>query len=96
MKLVSIYAAAGLLEAEMLKAFLEAQGLQVFLSQESVGRTLGLSAGSLGMVEILVPEFQVKEAQQLIEEISAGEFDGVEYTDDPDNFSSRETDTDLT
>jgi len=94
MKLVSIYAAAGLLEAEMLKAFLEAQGLQVFLSQESVGRTLGLSAGSLGMVEILVPESQVTEAQQLIEEMAAGKFDGIEYADDPDGPISGEADTD--
>ena len=81
MKLVSVYAAAGLLEAEMLKAFLEAQGLQVFLSQESVGRTLGLSAGSLGMVDVLVPESQVNEARQLIDEIAAGEFDNAEFTE---------------
>jgi hypothetical protein len=85
MKLISIYSAAGLLEADMLKAFLEAQGLTVFLSQESVGRTLGLSAGSLGMVDLLVPEEQVGQAQQLIDRIEAGDFEGTEYTDDPEN-----------
>lgn len=82
MKLVSVYSAAGLLEADMLKAFLEAQGLQVFLSQESVGRTLGLSAGTLGLVDLLVPETQVAEAKQLIDQIAAGDFNGVEYEDD--------------
>lgn len=88
MKLVSVYSAAGLLEADMLKAFLEAQGLQVFLSQESVGRTLGLSAGSLGLVDILVPDSQVAEAQQLIDEIADGKFEGFEYSDDPDDTLS--------
>lgn len=75
MKLVSIYAAAGLLEADMLKAFLGTQGLQVYLSQESVGRTLGLSAGTLGMVEVLVPESQVEEAKELLTAIAKGEFE---------------------
>lgn len=85
MKLVSVYAAAGLLEADMLKAFLEAQGLQVYLSQESVGRTLGLSAGILGMVEVLVPESRVAEAQELLTAIAKGEFDNDNINDDLDD-----------
>lgn len=93
MKLISIFSAAGLLEADMLKGFLEAQGLTVFLSQESVGRTLGLSAGSLGMVDLLVPEEQVAQAQQLIDEIEAGDFEGTEYADDPDNSFSNHNDS---
>jgi hypothetical protein len=92
MKLVSVYAAAGLLEADMLKAFLEAQGLQVFLSQESVGRTLGLSAGSLGMVDILVPDFQVAEAKQIIDQIADGTFEGSEYSEDLDDSSLQDSD----
>jgi hypothetical protein len=84
-KLVNVYSAAGLLEADMLKAFLEAQGLQVFLSQESVGRTLGLSAGILGMVDVLVPESQVVDAQTLLAQIKSGEFDYSEFDDDINN-----------
>lgn len=87
MNLVSVFSAAGLLEADMLKAFLEAQGLQVVLSQESVGRTLGLSAGTLGMVEVLVPEDQVVEARKLIKDIADGEFDNVEFFEDADETS---------
>jgi hypothetical protein len=86
MKLVSIYAAAGLLEADMLKAFLEAQGLQVYLSQESVGRTLGLSAGTLGMVEVLVPEFQAAEAKELIAAIAKGEFENDDADETMDDM----------
>lgn len=88
MRLISVFTAAGLLEADMLKAFLEAQGLQVVLSQESVGRTLGLSAGMLGKVEVLVPEAQVADAKRLIDEIEEGEFYNTEYYDNPDIPSS--------
>jgi hypothetical protein len=93
MKLISVYSAAGLLEADMLKAFLEAQGLTVVLSQESVGRTLGLSAGSLGIVDILVSEEQVAQARQLIDEIAAGDFEGTEYADYPDSSSAQQADS---
>lgn len=82
MKLVSIYSAAGLLEADMLKAFLEAQGLQVVLNQESVGRTLGLSAGILGRVDVLVPHDQVSDAKALITAIQEGEYLKSEYQED--------------
>lgn len=81
MKLVSVYSAAGLLEADMLKAFLEAQGLKVFLSQESVGRTLGLSAGTLGKVIVMVPEEQVDEAKELLTAIEEGDFDNPDYNE---------------
>ena len=87
MKWVSVFSAAGLLEADMLKAFLEAQGLQVFLSQESVGKTLGLSAGRLGEVEVLVPEEQVVDAKRLIDEIEDGKFYDIDYADDSEENS---------
>ena len=84
MKLVSVFSAAGLLEADMLKAFLEAQGLKVILNQESVGRTLGLSAGTLGRVKVMVPEEQADEARALITAIEEGDFDDHEFDEDND------------
>lgn len=91
MKFVSIYSAAGLLEADMLKGFLEAQGLKVLLSQESVGRTLGLSAGTLGKVEVMVPEEQVAEAKRLLTAIENGEFEDFDYSEDSNNASQNDT-----
>ncbi len=92
MKLVSVFSAAGLLEADMLKSFLEVQGLQVVLSQESVGRTLGLSAGRLGKVEVLVPEGQVELATQLIDEIEQGKFDNIDFPEDEEDTAPQDTD----
>lgn len=75
MKLISVYSTAGQLEAEMVKAFLESQGIQVVLNQESIGRTLGLSAGRIGQVAVLVPESQVTEANSLLIAMADGEYE---------------------
>lgn len=81
MNLMKIYTAAGDLEAEMIKGFLQAQGLDVTISQESVARTLGLTAGKLGEVQVLVPESQVVEAQNLLAAMRGGEFEDTEFAD---------------
>jgi hypothetical protein len=75
MDLISVYTAAGQLEAEILKSFLESQGLQVILNQESVGRTYGLSAGTLGMVDVLVSQESADEARELLQAMNEGQFD---------------------
>ncbi|MCB2203076.1 DUF2007 domain-containing protein [bacterium] len=82
MKLIKVYTAAGELEAEMIKGFLQAQGLDVTLSQESVARTLGLTAGKLGEVQVLVREEQVAEAQNLLAAMQAGEFEDTDYPEE--------------
>jgi len=74
MKLISIYSAAGQLEAEIVKAFLESQEIQVVLNQESIGRTIGLSAGRLGRVDVMVNESQEAEAKALLADVEAGKF----------------------
>jgi hypothetical protein len=55
-------------EAEFLKSFLEAQGIEVELFQESVGQTMGLTINGLGTVQVFVPKDQAAEARQLLEE----------------------------
>jgi len=75
MKLINVYKAAGQLEAEMIKAFLKSQEIPVTLNQESVGRTIGLSAGRLGEVQVLVPESYVDDAKKVLQEMSEGKFD---------------------
>lgn len=84
MKWINVYTTAGQLEGEIIKAFLEAQGLQVELSQESIARTLGLSAGKLGEVRVLVPEEQAQSALEYIRAMQAGEY---ELPDSLDNVT---------
>ena len=85
MELVKVYTAAGELEAEMVKGFLEAQGIQVMLVQESIGRTLGLAAGKLGEVKILVPDGQVEQAKVLLQEVENGDFEDMTFSDTEDD-----------
>jgi len=84
MKLISIYTASGQLEAEMIKSFLESRGIQVFLNQESIGRTLGLSAGYLGEVDVLVPESHASKASELIIALEKGEYENLPNSSYPD------------
>ncbi|HCU56932.1 MAG TPA: hypothetical protein DF984_01660 [Anaerolineaceae bacterium] len=79
MDLIKVYTAAGELDAEMVKGFLEAQGIKVMLVQESIGRTYGLTVGMLGEVQLLVPNDQAEEARNIIEEMEDGNFEGTEY-----------------
>lgn len=58
----------GRLEAEMLKSFLEAEGVPVELFQEGVGQSaFALNVGALGVVEVFVPKEKLTEARELIE-----------------------------
>lgn len=81
MKLIPVYSTEGQLEAEMIKGFLEAQGMNVVLNQESIGRTYGLTAGRLGQVKIFVPESQVEEAISILEAMERGEYEDIDLTD---------------
>lgn len=66
---------AGDLQAELIRGLLEAQGIQVQLSQEGAGRAIGLSVGPLGEVEILVPSNQIEFARKILEDYMAGKFE---------------------
>jgi hypothetical protein len=72
----------GDLQAEILRGFLEAQGIPVLLSQEGAGRAIGLSVGPLGEVEILVPEQNHLEAMRLLADYRAGLFETDEELED--------------
>lgn len=59
----------GRLEAEFIKSYLEASGIDVELFQESVGHHIyPVTIDGLGRVQIFVPKDQAKDAQQLLDE----------------------------
>lgn len=61
----------------MIKAFLQSQGIQAEINQESVAKTIGLSAGRLGEVHIFVPENQAAEAIACLRAMEAGEYENL-------------------
>lgn len=59
----------GRMEAEFIKSYLEASGIDVELFQESVGHHIyPVTIDGLGRVQIFVSKQQSKEAQKLLEE----------------------------
>jgi hypothetical protein len=53
--LVTIYESDGMLEAEVVKAKLEANGIPVLLKYDAAGQIFGMTAVPLGRVEVQVP-----------------------------------------
>lgn len=62
------------LQAELLRGLLEAQGIQVLLSQEGAGKALGLNVAPLGEVNILVPNGDLDKAKSVLEAFYTGYF----------------------
>lgn len=73
--------AAGEFQAELIRGLLEAQGLSVHLAIEGAARALGITIGSFGEVDIMVPESELTIAQEIIASFQAGEFE------DPDDLA---------
>jgi hypothetical protein len=82
-----VYIAAGNIEAESVRILLESFGLKAYVNQESVGKTYGLTLGSLGDVEVLVPTDQAEEARKIIQDMNSGKFETTVDTDEPPDES---------
>ncbi len=72
---IVVTSVSGEIQSEIIKGFLEAQGISVFLNQEGAGRAYGLGVGQLGEVQILVPHTQEQAARQLLADYEAGKFE---------------------
>jgi hypothetical protein len=63
-KLAEVY---GRMEAEAIKSFLEAEGIQVELIQEAIGQLIPTNLDAFGRVQIFVPKEQFEDAETLYE-----------------------------
>ena len=63
----------GRLEAELIESYLEANGVDVELIQESVGHSVyPVMVDGLGRVQIFVPKVKAQEAQDLLKAYNEG------------------------
>jgi hypothetical protein len=81
-KLVEITRVPGLLNADMLKVFLESKGIHAMVVQESAGRTFGLTVDGLGHARVYVPEDEVQETEEILAALDRGDFE-LDDTDSP-------------
>jgi hypothetical protein len=78
---VSLVTVSGRPEAEFIKSFLNAEGIDCELSQEAAGSVFGLSVGTLGAVEIFVPTSKAGRAGRLLADYLASK---QQRGDDPE------------
>ncbi|MDR3574935.1 MAG: DUF2007 domain-containing protein [Anaerolineaceae bacterium] len=69
---VLAYTANGMLDAEMIRSFLETASIPCVLSHESAGTVFGLTLGPLGEVQVLVPADKLEEAKNILDEMDRG------------------------
>ena len=73
-ELRSVFVASGEMQAQQVRAFLEAAGISTFERGEALRKTHGLTVDGLGAVEILVEESDAAEARALLDSADAGAF----------------------
>ena len=69
-----VFVANGEIQAQQVRAFLEAAGIASVSSGESLRKTHGLTLDGLGMVEIFVAEADENRARALLASAETGEF----------------------
>ena len=69
----SVFTASGEIQAQQVRAFLEAAGISSELRGESLRNTHGLTLDGLGMVEIVVMDADEDRARALLAAADAGE-----------------------
>jgi hypothetical protein len=77
-KLIEIKRIPGLLNADMMKIFLESKGIDAMVVQESAGKAMGILLDGLGHARVYVPEDQVAEAEEILAALERGEYDFTE------------------
>lgn len=63
-----LWKAEGYMDAQLIKNYLESFGIEVFDFEESVGKSYGLTIGSLGEVELYVRKEQAREAEEYMQQ----------------------------
>lgn len=66
-KLVAVYTGA-YMEAQVMKAHLESEGIPAILRYEGAGMIFGITVDGLGETTILVPDHLAEEAMEILQE----------------------------
>ena len=73
-KSTCVYTASGEVDAQQVRAFLEANEIPCSFRGESLRKTHGFTVDGLGLVEIHVPDAHVERARELLAAADKGDF----------------------
>ncbi len=79
---VTVYNAHGRLDAETIRAFLEAQDIPVYIDQDTLGLIYGFTVGDIGLVGIRVAPEHADRAKELLAAMEQGGFSDEILTED--------------
>jgi len=82
-QMARVFVASGEVEAQQVRAFLEAAGVATLERGEALRNTHGFTIDGLGAVEIFVPAEKADEARTLLSSVEAGRFRVDEIDDAP-------------
>ena len=88
-KLVEVYTAKGMLDAETIRLYLLSYEIEATVFQESAGIVYGLTVGELGAAHIYVEEKDSEFASQLIKKLD-------DENSSADDFTGEDLDTEGT
>ncbi len=80
-KSTCVYSASGEIQAQQIRAFLEANEIPCSFHGEALRKTHGFTVDGLGMVEIHVPEAFAEQARKLLAAAESGELSLAEDED---------------
>lgn len=80
-KSTCVYSASGEIQAQQIRAFLEANEIPCSFHGEALRKTHGFTVDGLGMVEIHVPEAFAEQARELLAAAESGELSLAEDED---------------
>ena len=72
---------AGSFQADVIEWLLKAQEIPVLVSKPGAGVAIGVTLGSLGRVQILVPNSELERARQVVEDYYSGAFGDMDLAD---------------
>jgi hypothetical protein len=75
MKFVHVYSVSGQLQGQMIRIFLESQGISACVEEESAGTVFGMGVGPMAEAKIMVPEAQADQALEVLAALDRGEYE---------------------
>lgn len=79
---VSVYTAANAMEAELVRALLETEGIPAYASGQALSSIYGMQVGPLAEVDVMVMAEMAAQAQKIVEERHIAGGDWVEIGED--------------